>query len=814
MSNTPELLFIGDASTGLRYVPFAKAKIIALRSTGETMVSKVYEIDTTEIHIRITPQGDKIIITSPYPCPAVKFSGLLDTFRSTSKLSPLTLRRYVTQQLLEEDRNRSEADGAPLQPELMYGLRPLVPTSKSIVAEHSLEPPDNRMGDENDLYVQGVEHGQYSIFRKIQAVWIGIFQGKSDIDNPRYTNLLPIEKTNPINIDGDLTIAGSSFKEIYENLTPSKFTGLMRRIVQATLATDNWTVFKEPNAKAPVDYRFGNSFGCLKRDKRHYLIQITTDAIFHVPMKYCTHHIRDKNDKLQEVMVLASVDLKGRTKIGDIPSDIGSSWDNEIGWAFSYTDMEASIVYGDYTYIGSIRVRTTSLLTATFTVAIDGTLSATVINTKASPFWCNVRMDTYPGATSLFNIPTTDSLGTVVSKTLDFGIHGVNEDIPTYAADEIPVYVFYTEKGREVVTYSYKKIDAQSEIVAQADTGLSNGITDYLPRVNQPWYGTKGTSGYVYYSFSHGSSKVSKGGKADSYSEWTWYEYLGEYRAIGSYFGEQVGSWPTVDIRPPPPPPPDPPPPVTGTGTATVYRSSSRARRGRDIVTEIGGATQASHNLTLSTTDKECVLRTTITNTTLKSKTVSAVWYLLVWRGQQWQGAQFYSFSLMEEVTRRQDLDADCKYVPAGGVLILETPSSHDGYQSMVLNGDATLAIATRGSLFTSCGTVYQPLMSVTLQSAAVIPNTLTTTTTESSTTVEVIIFGHEDGIVRSTDFADVVFTVRSGIEGYAYAYAQGAFDPTNTVAFENNLGTKIIANTGNTEYDVIHKLFGWLGVA
>lgn len=269
------------------------------------------------------------------------------------------------------------------------------------------------------------------------------------------------------------------FLRLYEKFLPSKFTGIMRQVVQCSIqrlaenainAVDyhGWNT-----ASIGVNYKFGDCYGVVKNNSvtsskdRYSLVRVTRDKIYRVPAKFCVSIMR-LNGVDTDVVQLISTDAANAVQIGAIPNGYGQPWSDEIGWAFSYTKPEASIVLTSNIMQGKTAYPATALAVIQFGFSSQtGVLTTAVIALVSPPaiFW-NDKATEMEGDYGLLNVP---EFGIVVPElqprlyhsSIDFGRKrpfgaGAREKPPGYRADGIPIYVHYTHGGdRKVYTYTF-----------------------------------------------------------------------------------------------------------------------------------------------------------------------------------------------------------------------------------------------------------------------------------------------------------------------------------------------------------------------
>lgn len=262
------------------------------------------------------------------------------------------------------------------------------------------------------------------------------------------------------------------FRDVFEWFLPSKFTGLMRGVMQIAHSVHRWS----KRTDVPVDYHFGNCYGVVQNPvtKAYYLLRIEVGVAYYIPATF-TVSKTGVAPNVQDIINLVSVKNSHAVKIGDIPMDIGASWSTEIGWAFSYTDPEASIVYEGGRYIGNQNYITAELLKLTFGFdSVTGVPNtATLLRGVPQIFWVN-RFTSDPdyGDYGLFTIPRFGipypETGPVrlYGESIDFGpmrpYPQIRPKPEGYAVSGIPIYVYYTRAGINTCRYTYQDAEGNS----------------------------------------------------------------------------------------------------------------------------------------------------------------------------------------------------------------------------------------------------------------------------------------------------------------------------------------------------------------
>lgn len=847
MSNAAQVFLLGNADAGALYVPFARDKLRALRLAGMTRAGKAYEINGAEILIKLAPEGDKIFVTVTEVCPDVVFSGLLDTYKARVRGPGHTPRYLINLQLASEHRLFYAGDGTPLPAKLFSGVRPIDQLAKLTTGLAGSDAPGEAAGVDGDIYTKT---GTPDIWHKEAGSWVSVQD--SSTKDPRLTNCLPIEATL---LETDTygvtttTVDYSSFKEAYDRLLPTKFTGLLRQVVQATFATSAWTGFI-PNKKgktiAPVSYQFGNSWGCLKHLDKYYFVQITDSTIYYVPADYCVRTVKIGADT-RKAAILKSLNIAEKVSIGVIPAGIGGSWDAEIGWAFSYDKLEASIVYTSTTAVGNTEYKTVSLLTITFSFDNKNKLTgATLKATEPHIFYNSLYFMNKKTGRSLFN-----SIEGGANKTIDFGVHTVGELAPAnYEATNIPVYVYYTEAGIQVCGYSY--LMQQPKIIAiPAPSAYLVNCSGWYSGVESPnqitsssdffaagSYGTNTTAGYTAYSFGvNGNNTVSSVGAISINA--TKYQ-LGD--ATGSspksgfaayseaYTGTMVVFYPTaIPVTPPYTRGVDDVQGIFG----NVYGQHAHVMSADcigsvTVTTESRGTALADAVLTLSPLDRECALILSMVQSGGGTRTTDVQFGNATVHTAG--DSKFFNYGMDANSSLMGEINWNRACVALSGGVGLATYPRTKMYRQD--NGQAvgsaitfnpyafaTEIISTMDTTYSgpgACGNT--PSYSVSSIGGAVHYSYTETTTEAAKNTTTLTLFGHNAPI--NMPVGAHVQELFLGIHPendfkLSYTFMQAAFDPRNYICHKDDLESALVVQIGNQpQADIKNKLFGWLGVA
>lgn len=845
MSNV-KIILLGDATEGLKYAPTAMwyAKKMRIDGLAHGMSRVLPLADGVMLRVNLDDfTGDKAYIDAGGSCPLINTNSFLDTFKARIRPPGHTPRYLINKQLTEELREVIMPPATEPSPKLSFIRTVADPDTKTLTVRLPIEATLTETTD---------DYGEV-------------------LDPPQKT------------------VDYSLFKETYDRLLPTKFTGLMRRVVQATMATDTWSSFAPTTnpvapALAPINYQYGNSWGCIKcvgadGKNKYYFIEIGVQSVYYVPADYCVHKVKVKGVDTDAV-ILRSADTSKKVKIGEIPAGIGSSWDTEMGWAFSYDSPEASIVLNNgvsaLTTDGYMQdYVTTSLLTLTFGFDAAGIPNAAALaKTEPQIFYNNMYFMFKPTGRNLFNVVGHDENGKLCNVTVDFGPRLLAHASPVgYVADRIPVYVYYTEAGRQVCEYSYKTVASKTDTATSAPTrqvrGASNwnsgsetlgfvsaDMTDIL---HQSFVGAKSEAGYVDYGFSvSGAGRTyASAGRNDNYGRYQIGELYGQKEAPFAkfeYWSYHLKSGPAPD-------PPNPPGTyyeldvypwtvVSGSysgwsGAGAGYSIGDSHRLTYETNTDSGGGRSVDGSITLSVLDRECALLYTISTTASRSysSTVQvgqAVHYyvdcpMFFSMGGDGPSCITNTVSAVKGPLFNRIWYSTCGNVEITNVTSMsfprtkmhlypsEEPISDFWYTGGVFGGlgyvtkqDPTTVTTPNPS---GCGDVSYPGWAAQTSDAQY--GFSTTNTTPASTETKLTLYSHNDPIqmVQGNNTSHL-FQGCHPLDGYplAYVFMQAAFDPSNYVMHSGDLNSALVVKFQGKTYDVEHTknaspgLFGFLG--
>lgn len=280
-----------------------------------------------------------------------------------------------------------------------------------------------------------------------------------------------------------------NFRLFFEQHKPTRYSGIMRKVLQCTFATKSWRdslTYKTVDNQGTqyhfnLNYQFGDSWGIVlapgtdgSKGEHYFLIWISMAEVFYVPAKFCVH----TKVGTANVPILQAIHRTKAISLGTIPSLGGSSCSQPVGWAFSYTQQKASIViFGDD---GHSRV-TVKLVTIGFNFSSGIPITITVTMGTANVFWAPIDGHSTQG---VFQVPTQKPFaveGVLVNTTLQVRDQFVTPNPMNYRVSNIPVHVYYLPNtdAPETVDFSYIEIPAGPAItntgMPQSDAAISPG---------------------------------------------------------------------------------------------------------------------------------------------------------------------------------------------------------------------------------------------------------------------------------------------------------------------------------------------------
>jgi len=849
------------------YLPVATYFLKVVRKLGHTSITKTFYVGKAEIRIHLDQYaGDRVYIKAA-KCPIVTFSGLLDTFRDKVRPPGHTPKYLIDNQLAKEYRlPRSPSAPVPTA-KLMYGVRPISATARLVDGLSGDAVPTITQGVDGDLYTVD---GTTDVYQKELGQWYLLPQ---DPGEPRLTTKLPVEATSAAYYDmyGDpidpptADIDYSGFKESYRTLLPSKFTGLMRQVVQATFGSAAWvnfgtTIDKNGNnvpARAPVNYTYGDSWGCIKHNKKFFFLQITTEAIYYVPAKYCYSVDKNKHD----VVILLSTDVKNKVKLGDIPAGLGGSWGAELGWSFSYTQPEASIVLNSGIILGTElgtqqTYVTVSLATVQVSFSDSGIpKSATFSATPPQVFYNDLYFMDKATGKGLFHIPQVVA-GEMVNITVNFGPDRLNHAPPIgYVADKIPVYVYYTKSGMQTCEYTWRKYLAYAETIptpttrsvksastwSQGSGAESWTLLDSYDRfVGTAWWGSKATTGYTDWGFSVSGSGLqhASGGVNNNYASVNPGGATGYGPSGFSAKSEHWGYTIQVDYNPSYP---TQTPYTIDVSLTTVFAGSVMSRLGAargtrgigswDYTIASGGSSSVDSSITLSVLDREAAVLYVVKSSSAKSSVntsnpIRVDKYVV--DDQMMFGNGFDGVSDIQNITT--SLKPTYPYIGNCGA---SNSNHHDfGLPRCYMRDAATdEPVSAAYSLYSATSVQLQNVLRVesnysnscgayvqyadTYTDPVTYNQVVVDSSTAASTTSSATLYSHDLPIGLPIEPRTNELLAVHPANGFplAYQFSQAAFDPSNHIAHKSDLNSPLVAKVGATTYDVKNKLFGWIGV-
>lgn len=423
MSNV-KLLIVGDADVGLKYAPQGIWAANKMRIDGHGH-GEARSFPFGDILLRVILDdyaGDKCYIHTETSCPSIEYNGFLDTFPSLQAyLMGQPLRAQELQEDIEDlprERNGEWLEGNPK----MYGIRkfPAYDISKDPVP--SLPPG--------------------------------------------YT----LKSTTYPKVSVERQTADDGFRNFFAEHKPTKYTGLMRRVLQCTFGTRAWMdaltfkVAPEAPRQFVVNYKFGDSWGVIlapgkdgSLGNHYFLIRITSGEVFWVPASFCVHKVKvGATDVYAPVLKL--VQRAGAISLGTIEY-VGASQHEVIGWSFSYTEPKASVVLYDERGADEGHWTYTSLATITVDFESGVPVSVSFEQEGQKHLWRPSE------EASRVHGLGYDVAGNLCVATVK--IAGINN--PTDKTISAPTYTFYKPDGsQEVIRFCYSESEATTETYSPA----------------------------------------------------------------------------------------------------------------------------------------------------------------------------------------------------------------------------------------------------------------------------------------------------------------------------------------------------------
>lgn len=815
MSNV-KIILLGDATEGLKYAPTAMwyAKKMRIDGLGHGMSRVLPVAEGVMLRVNLDDNtGDKAYIEAGGSCPLINTNSFLDTFKARVRPPGHTPRYLINKQLAEELREVVIPPATEPSPKLSFIRTVADPDTKTLTV---------RLPIEATLTETTNEYGEV-------------------LDPPQKT------------------VDYSLFKETYDRLLPTKFTGLMRRVVQATMATDTWTSFAPTinpvaPALAPINYQYGNSWGCVKRvgadDKnKYYFIEIGVQSVYYVPADYCVHKVKVKGVDTDAV-ILRSADTSKKVLIGTIPAGLGSSWDTEMGWAFSYNSPEASIVLNSSTTVlNQIALDqeyvTVSLLTVTF--GFDGAgipNSATLTKTTPTIFYHNTYlMDRDKGifgavvGTGVFHVASTyiDTANekALINATVDFGrkfFASESAEPPGYVADKIPVYVYYTETGRHICEYSYKSTAGNTEnrdipypTNPMELMGISRGSVPSDKRhTTEKWYGNRVLGAYTQWGFSIDGSHIPA---AQPSRNETLYVYSCDWA-------------PKIPIS------------TNVSAFGTGYYTADTTQYGKSIqrddlysgyvlqkttISNVDAGATTSSVLTLSVCDRECALVLTSLTSGAKNSTTSFQYGIFVLDQPEGRMIERTMADYIASFKSYTGVLPGTTCSNVSGVIEPNFPeivspmylSAAEGTYDTLLYASLSLlgkVVSVSDAPNANCGTVGKLRTLVSDGNTGVMAQApvVEVTTTNTSNTLKLYSHSPTKDMYFGPMAAQLFRVHQPGPANeypLSYIFMQAAFDPSNYVMHSGDLNSALVVKFQGKTYDVEHTknaspgLFGFLGV-
>jgi len=357
--------------------------------------------------------GDKVFI-SPQPCWAIKYNGFVDTFRAWDTypmgISQRAMEYQEDIENLPRMRNGVWIEGDPM----MYGVR--------------MFEPHDYVKDPTPLTPPGMPAtGIHPL--------IGIRQSFEQSE---------------------------LFRKYFYAYRPTRFTGLMRRVLQCTFATDSWSgVLLDKYGNFLVNYTWGDSWGVVlapgkdgSSGDHYFLIWITLGEVHWVPASFCVT-TKKINNKEVFAPIITKIERTKAKSLGKISYD-GTSQFDTVGWAFSYTKPEASVVlFHDRGTLSAPEIYT-GVATITINFGNDVPVSVSIKEEKKSRMWHGYGY----GSAGVAHTFERDISGEICLSSVFNMFRG--GPVPIDKNTNSPFGVFYKPNGDKcVLSFGYFSVDAE-----------------------------------------------------------------------------------------------------------------------------------------------------------------------------------------------------------------------------------------------------------------------------------------------------------------------------------------------------------------
>lgn len=459
MSNV-KIILVGDAVEGLKYATLGVHYAKKARRDGLTHGQSMNNI-VGNVHFRVNLDdytGDKCYIEAAGSCPRIQYSGFVDTYPSDDSYTfGKSLRK-------EELQNKAEQ-----RVDMMLPLG---------IMDYSLQKP---------IPGDGLPPGYYALPSESKMYGVRRIDGPTKLPAPLppYPAPTPAQRRNfdqqssyTVSVHGkdyvkQLVAPPQSeqyFRKFFRAHTPSRYTGLMRKALQATFATDGWVgaLTFQTTPEAPRQFRLGNTWGnsyglVLAPGKdgssgaHYFLIRITYGEVHWVPASLCVHKVKVGTATVF-TPVIKSVNNAGAKSLG-LLSYAGTSMFETVGWSFSYTKPKASVVLYDYRGPLSAPELFTHVATVEINFGEKTGVPESVSLTEEPPkrLWHGLVKSS--GAVQLL---AYDIAGNIALNSLYNEIRG--GPAPTDKNIDAPVGAFYRQDGGlEVVRFTFTRTEAETK---------------------------------------------------------------------------------------------------------------------------------------------------------------------------------------------------------------------------------------------------------------------------------------------------------------------------------------------------------------
>lgn len=515
MSNV-KVILTGDQTEGLNYAAHAISVAKSLRAQGHTSLERTVVIGTATLRVVLGEPHDKVYIDAQAVCPTLNYAGFVDTYPSDSSYPTGKSKRIEELQNIAEkrvDRMQRVGNTDPAK----------------IVMMPESGPPEGWEQLPADPTMYGIRSA-----------------------TPNDAGEYPLEAVAP-------PAGEQAWRSFFEDHNPARYSGIMRRALQATFATDTWaealTHTVGGRQEFILNYTAGDSWGIIVNPAhdgshgRHYrMVNVRSDGIYAVSADFCVHDIAGVF-----VPVIRAVYPDTAQLVAEFDGATGSSSD-EIGWAFSYTGAQCAQVcfsreFADQGYNSVTDAAITRLVVVNMQFSAEGDIvGASVMYEPWKTFWHHAYSEnvvTVAEVAGLLNTVVKFS-GKQINKTFNVRPYGTRSRIREYRTEDTALFCTYSEDGNlnvcrywyhftpsSTVSYTTSPRTVYTPFIVEGypSTFGRNPASDITPQLTNGLAGTK-TLGEVYdYGFSYRAESTAKH-TASAFASGTEYRLIAELGEI------------------------------------------------------------------------------------------------------------------------------------------------------------------------------------------------------------------------------------------------------------------------------------------